>query len=295
MELRSRLTLIGANGMLGQTVKEILSEGFDLVEGNYPEFDFLQPASVDRIFRQGAGGIIVNCAAHTAVDACESEEELATRINGDGPGLLAALAKESRSVLVHVSSDYVFDGGSAVPYREEDAPNPQSAYGRSKLAGERAIQESGLERYFIVRTSWLYGPHGKNFVETVLRLAGEREEIRIVADQMGSPTLTDDLAHAIFQLLDTDRYGLYHFSNEGKCSWHEFACAIVEGARQRGAKLKVERIVPIKTAEYPLPARRPAYSYMDKGKYRAATGCDVAHWREALDRYLDRRVGGISS
>ncbi|NLV23544.1 MAG: dTDP-4-dehydrorhamnose reductase [Deltaproteobacteria bacterium] len=290
-----KLVLIGANGMLGQTVQEALPVGYELVAGNYPQVDLLQPSLVAKILQESSPDIIVNCAAHTAVDACEKEQELALHINGEGPGLLAALAKKLAAVLVHVSTDYVFDGASSIPYREEDDTGPQSAYGRSKLAGEQAILERGLERFFIVRTSWLYGPHGKNFVETILRLAGEKEEIRIVADQIGSPTLTDDLAGGLFRLLKTELFGVYHFSNEGKCSWHEFACAIVEGARQRGAKLKVERIVPIRTEDYPLPAPRPAFSLMDKGKYRAATGCDVPHWREALGRYLDRRLGKIGA
>ncbi len=294
MKPGARLALIGASGMLGNMVRELLPPGYTLVEGRYPEVDFLRPASVERLVREADPDIIVNCAAHTAVDACENEEELATLINGRGPGLLAALAAESRAVLVHISTDYVFDGRSSVPYREEDVPAPQSAYGRSKLAGEQAIVQSGLARFFILRTSWLYGPYGKNFVETVLGLAADREEIRIVADQVGSPTLTDDLARAIFRLLETDRYGLYHFSNEGKCSWHEFACAIVAEACNRGLHLKVKRIVPITTDEYPLPARRPACSLLDKGKYRSATGCAIPTWREALNRYFDRRlhVGG---
>ncbi|MBN1142240.1 MAG: dTDP-4-dehydrorhamnose reductase [Deltaproteobacteria bacterium] len=291
MAFPKRLLLIGANGLLGRMVQESIPAHYDLATADLPKIDFLRPDTVAEALRKMEPEIVINCAAHTAVDACESEEAAARRINGDGPGLLAALARETRSVLVHISSDYVFDGDSAVPYREEDPPAPRCAYGRSKLAGERAILESGLERFFIVRTSWLYGPHGKNFVETVLRLAAEREELRIVSDQVGSPTLTDDLALALFRLLETDRFGIYHFSNEGSCSWHEFASAIVEGARARGQILKVREIKPIRTDEYPLPARRPPFSLLAKDKYRSATGCEVPHWRVALNRYLDRRFG----
>ncbi|NIQ95712.1 MAG: dTDP-4-dehydrorhamnose reductase, partial [Desulfuromonadales bacterium] len=260
--------------------------------------------------------VIVNCAAYTNVDGCESEEALATRVNGDGPGYLAEAALEVGATLVHVSTDYVFDGTKRTPYTEADPPCPVSAYGRSKLAGEQAIRASGLERFFILRTSWLYGPGGKNFVETILRLAGERDELRVVADQIGCPTYTADLAEAIFALLKTvmsdelrvtsegerqekpgspithhpsPLYGLYHLSNEGQCSWHEFAEEIVRLARERGAELKVETIRPITTEEYPLPAPRPAYSVFSKEKYKTATGCDIPHWREALKRYMDNK------
>ena len=167
---------------------------------------------------------------------------------------------------------------------------PLSAYGRSKLAGEKAILNSGLESFFIIRTSWLYGSGGPNFVETILRLATEREELRIVDDQVGSPTLTDDLAEAIVFLQKTGDYGVYHFSNEGFCSWYEFACAIVQGAEERGLELAIKQVLPIATAEYPLPAPRPAYSLLSKAKYREQTGREIPHWRDGLSRYLDWRI-----
>ncbi len=282
--------------MLAQAVKKCAPPGFEIVPFDLPEFDITHRDLLLSEIGNLRPDVILNCAAYTDVDGCETAEELATRVNGEGPGNLAEAAKENGAVLVHVSTDYVFDGSKREPYTEEDSPNPQSAYGRSKLAGERALLESGLERFLILRTSWLYGPGGKNFVETILRLASEREELRIVSDQVGCPTYTEDLAAGIFRLLDFPghasrvtrhgHYGLYHFSNEGSCCWHEFAEEIVENARKRDMDLKVERILPIATEDYPLPAKRPPYSVLSKNKYIEATGEPVPEWRDGLSRYF---------
>ena len=290
MTTNAKIVLIGSHGMLGQRVKALLPANIRLTELNFPEFDFLHPSGMIKILRDAGPEIIINCSAYTDVDTCENEEAVATSINGKAPGLLSELARETGSVLVHISTDYVFDGRSHTPYRESDLPSPLSAYGRSKLAGEKAILASGLECFFIIRTSWLYGLGGKNFVETILRLAGEREELRIVSDQVGSPTLTDDLAEAIFCLLETKKYGVYHFSNEGSCSWYDFACAAIQGARERGLNLPVKHIMPIATEDYPLPAPRPAYSLLCKEKYLGLTGKEIPHWRDGLSRYLDWRL-----
>ncbi|MDF1554273.1 MAG: sugar nucleotide-binding protein [Deferrisomatales bacterium] len=178
---------------------------------------------------------------------------------------------------------------SAACYTEQDLPAPQSAYGRSKLAGERALLASGLERFLLVRTSWLYGPGGANFVETMVRLARERDELRVVADQVGSPTYTADLAQAIFRLLDGQApWGVYHFANGGQCSWHGFAEAILAELRQR-EPVQAGVVRPISTAEYPQPAPRPAYSVLSKDKYRAATGHLPPSWQDALRRYFAAR------
>ena len=242
--------------------------------------------------------VIINCAAYTNVDGAETNEDLATRVNGLGPGYLAESAKAVGAVLVHISTDYVFDGRKQNPYVESDQVGPVSAYGRSKLAGEQAILVSGLERYFIVRTSWLYGPAGKNFVETIIRLAREREDLRVVSDQFGSPTYTGDLADAIFNLVTLDAspqppvpglYGIYHYSNSGQCSWYEFAKEIVEQMRSRGVSLRIRNLQPIRTEEYPLPALRPGYSIFSKDKYMRATGADVPGWEESLSKYLEER------
>ncbi|MDZ4185462.1 MAG: dTDP-4-dehydrorhamnose reductase [Desulfuromonadales bacterium] len=325
-----RLALIGANGMLARKVRA-LAPG-DYVVSNYdlPGFDLTDRAQVLAEMTRLQPDVIVNCAAFTNVDGCESQEELATRVNGVGPGYLAEAAQAVGAILVHISTDYVFSGDKGSPYTESNSTGPLSAYGRSKLAGEAAIVASGLSRYFILRTSWLYGPGGKNFVETMLRLAAERDELRVVADQIGSPTYTGDLAAAIFNLLKivtrddeavtrdglrvtgseaeppvtdfaspvtdfastvTDLFGLYHFSNLGECSWHGFAETIVELAKSSGEALKANRVVPIRTDEYPLPAPRPAYSVFSKEKYLSATGATLPHWRESLALYLRERNG----
>lgn len=295
-----RLALIGANGMLACKVRELSPAAYLINNYDLPEFDLTDQAQVMAEMVRLRPAVIINCAAFTNVDGCEAQEELATRVNGAGPGYLAEAAKTIGAVLVHISTDYVFDGCKKSPYLEADPVNPLSAYGRSKLVGEQVILASGLERFFIVRTSWLYGSGGKNFVETIIRLAKEREELRIVADQIGCPTSTGDLAAAIFNLLalmdhgsritDHDFFGIYHFAGSGQCTWHEFAAEIVRQARERGEPLQVKRVVPIRTEEYPLPAPRPAYSVFSKEKYCAATGAEIPGWQESLARYLEERT-----
>jgi dTDP-4-dehydrorhamnose reductase len=284
------LALVGANGMLATMLRKQLPPDYRLVAYDLPDLDIGDGEQVRRTFAAQPPVVIVNCAAYTNVDGCETETALANRVNGAGPGHLAAAAREHGATLVHISTDYVFDGCKASPYTEADAPNPLSAYGRSKLLGEEAIAASGLRRFFIVRTSWLYGPGGKNFVETIARLAGEREELRVVADQIGCPTYTGDLAAAVFQLLaGSAPYGIYHFSGAGECSWHAFAEAIVTEMRDRGLPVRTRRILPIRTEEYPLPAKRPAYSVFAKEKYRQATGAVIPDWRRSLCAYFNLR------
>ncbi|PLX84446.1 MAG: dTDP-4-dehydrorhamnose reductase [Desulfuromonas sp.] len=305
--------------MLAQAVRRIAPAEYDVFGYDLPEFDLTNREQVLAAMTALEPELIVNCAAFTNVDGCETEEEAATRVNGDGPGYLAEAAKALGAALLHVSTDYVFDGRKMEPYTEDDPVSPQSAYGRSKLAGERAILESGLEEYFILRTSWLYGPGGKNFVETIVRLAMEREELRIVADQVGTPTYTEDLAEGVFNLLKTvtndfkggdelqvtskesgqksslvtrhpsPPYGIYHFSNAGSCSWYDFAEAIVEELKQSGEEIACQRILPIRTEEYPLPAARPAFSVFSKNKYMQATGAAIPEWRESLKKYISNR------
>ncbi|TYP00063.1 dTDP-4-dehydrorhamnose reductase [Geothermobacter ehrlichii] len=288
----ARVALIGAKGMLARAVRSVLPQtavvqGYDL-----PEFDLTDRRQVLDRLAAFAPTLIINCAAYTDVDGCETAEELATCVNGKGPGFLAEAAMDTGAVLVHISTDYVFDGRAECPCREEDPTAPLSAYGRSKLAGETAIRDSGLGDYLIVRTSWLYGPGGRNFVETMLRLMAEREELRVVADQVGSPTLTFDLAEAILRLLAAGGRGIVHFSNSGQCSWHQFAEAIRDEALAAGMSLKVRRIDPIATVDYPLPARRPAWSVLDKSRYTQLTGVFPPDWRQSLKRYMKTRQEG---
>lgn len=297
-----RLALIGANGMLARKVLAAAPANIEVAGFDLPGFDITRPEQVRAALLPLRPDLIINCAAYTAVDQCEADGSVAMAVNGDAVATLASVAGECGALLVHVSTDYVFDGRKGSPYVETDPVGPLSVYGRSKLAGEQAIIDSGLERHLIVRTSWLHGPDGKNFVATILRLAGEREELRVVADQVGSPTFTGDLAKAIFHLMAAavsprspasspqppapGLYGIYHFANAGKCSWHEFASAIVEEAKALGVHLALRRIVPIGTEEYPLPAPRPAWSVLSTQRYQTVTGCGVPGWRDGLRRHL---------
>jgi len=294
-----KLALIGSNGMLAQAVTKLAPAEYEVIPFDLPEFDMTDPELVEQVLTDVMPDVIVNCAAYTQVDKCESEEVLALKVNAQGPANLAAAAKTLDAVLIHISTDYVFDGSKTVPYVEMDKTCPQSAYGRTKLAGEQAIIDSSLERYFIIRTSWLYGPGGPNFVETMLRLGAECEELGIVDDQCGSPTYTYDLVNAIFNLLAIDNgssitdhrlYGLYHFSNSGECSWYDFACEIFRQARENGMFLKVKKVTPIATTEYPVLAQRPAYSVFSKEKYIQGTEAVVPEWQSSLREYFKVRL-----
>ncbi len=290
------VALVGANGMLGRMIQRRVPEWLELSCYDLPLFDITDRGQVSAVLSEIKPRIIINCAAFTAVDACEDQEQLATSVNAVGVEHLAEVARELDASLVHISTDYVFPGTQIRPLREDDPTGPLSAYGRSKLKGEQAILDSGLKQYFIIRTSWLYGPDGPNFVETILRLAGERDILTIVADQVGSPTYTADLADAIIALLTAsfkspgpNPCGIYHFASSGSCSWYEFARAIVEQGRKHGLPLKVREIKPISTEAYPLPAKRPASSVFDKTKYGALTGAKIPDWRESLQTYFSQR------
>lgn len=289
-----RLALVGARGMLAHAVMDLVGTRFSVAPLELPGFDVADRELVLTRLRECSPDVIVNCAAYTDVDGCETAAERANRVNGDGPGFLAEAARRAGALLVHVSTDYVFDGTKGTAYVEEDALNPLSAYGRSKARGEQQITSSGLGRFFVVRTSWLYGPGGTNFVDTLLRVAAEREDVRVVADQVGSPTYTESLAEALVALIELEAEGrapagIYHFSGEGSCSWFEFACAIVSEARERGLDLRAADVMPIATRDYSAAAARPAYAVLSKEKYRRVTGLEVPHWREALTRYFNAR------
>ena len=281
--------LIGAGGMLARMIREVSPDHYQWSDFDLPAFDLTVRGQVLSEVGRGGFDLIVNCAAYTNVDGCESDVALANRVNGDGPGFLAEAAKLSGAALVHISTDYVFDGTAQTPYDEAARPRPRSAYGRSKLLGEEEILASGLEKALIVRTSWLFGPGGKNFVETMLRLATEREELRVVDDQVGSPTYTEDLARAIFALLEGRHWGLFHFANAGVCSWYGFSREILRQYLASGGEVKLRDHLAITSADYPLPAQRPAYSVLNCEKYRTVSGASIPTWEEALGRYLVRR------
>jgi dTDP-4-dehydrorhamnose reductase len=284
------ILVTGSHGQLGSELQTLQHEqsGFDWHFSDLPELDIASEADVLAFCRERRIGTIVNCAAYTAVDKAESDVEAAYRVNRDGTAALASAAKASGALLVHVSTDYVFDGGSSRPYREDDPVSPCGVYGQSKWEGEEAIRASGCS-HIIIRTSWLYSAWGYNFVKTMLRLGRERDSIGVVFDQVGTPTWAADLARAIVSILDrcdpARHYAdTFHYSNEGVCSWYDFAKAIMEA---EGLACKVS---PIESSDYPTPARRPHFSVLNKRKIRESWGLEIPHWRDSLLKML-REVG----
>ena len=275
----------GANGQLGQSLQ--------FIADNYPQIDFVFCSSSElditnldtckAVFSKYKPNYCINTAAYTAVDKAESETEKAIAINVTGAKNLALVCKEQDSVLLHVSTDFVFDGNKRAPYTEEDVPNPTGVYGQTKLDGEKAIQET-FENYFIIRTSWVYSQFGNNFMKTMLRLASERDSLSVVNDQIGTPTNAVDLAEALVSIIKCQipnskfqiNYGIYNFSNEGQCSWYDFAKKIFEF---NGIKIDLK---PIPTTSFPTPAKRPAYSVLDKSKIKNVFGIDIKNWEESL-------------
>lgn len=284
-----KILLTGLDGQLGKQLQSFLPPLGDLTTVGRGTLDLANPEDIYKAIEEVKPEIIVNAAAYTAVDKSESEVELATAVNGTAPGILAAEAERLGATLIHVSTDYVFDGSRSVPYLETDPTNPLGAYGASKLKGEEAIEKTNA-KYVIIRTAWVYGAYGKgNFVKTMLRLGKEREELRVVYDQVGTPTWTGDLAGAISELiprLNGDNFGIYHYTNSGAISWYDFAIAIFEEAEKLGFPLKIKRVVPITTAEYPTPAKRPAYSVLNCAKISQVLETYPPHWRQGLRKML---------
>lgn len=273
------ILVVGANGMLGRDMMALIGDAARGVD--IDEIDITSLESTLRILKTLKPKTVINCAAYTDVDGCETNIETAMQVNGEGVAHLAMASSEIGARLVHVSTDYVFDGGKGSPYVEDDAPCPLAVYGQSKLAGE--MNAAFNPDHLIVRTQWLYGLHGKNFVETMLRLAIDKNEISVVDDQIGSPTWTVDLAHAILSLLKTGRRGIYHAANSGFCSWNVFAQAIFEEA---GLSVNVTGMT---TAQLNRPARRPLYSTLDCSKLGRDAGVMLQPWRSALTTYMHLR------
>lgn len=286
-----RVLLTGVNGQLGWSLQRELSTDYEVIALDRTQLDLADGGAIQRIVQELRPHIILNPAAYTAVDKAESEPALALSINSAAPGILAHEAKRIGAALVHYSTDYVFDGSQSKPYQEDDAPNPQSVYGATKLAGESAVRAAG-GRYLILRTSWVYGTHGNNFLKTVLRLAQTRDELRIVADQFGAPTCAQDLARATVTILkrwqeqsfDEQLSGVYHLSAKGRTNWHAYAAKIVQLAQEYDAQLnqRVISVQPIATHEYPTAAKRPAFSVLDNEKIRAQFGVEMPEWDSAL-------------
>ena len=284
--MMSRILLTGADGQLGQELQQTLMPLGEVIALTRQELDLSQGKHIRQLVQQIRPNLIVNSAAYTAVDKAESEVDLAQAVNGTAPTIMAEEAEKIGALLLHVSTDYVFDGQKNTPYLETDLTYPLSSYGKSKLAGEMGIQEV-TDNYLILRTAWVYGVYGKgNFVKTMLRLGQDREELRVVADQVGSPSWAKDIADAIAQLLQTDARGIYHFTNSGVVSWYDFAITIFEEAKALGFPLKVQRVIPITTADYPTPAVRPAYSVLSGKKITETLGDYPPYWRDSLRKML---------
>lgn len=286
----ANILVTGANGQLGT---ELRKKGFscwdEVFYTDREELDITDYGSVERFVKAREIDTIINCAAYTAVERAEEEPEQAASLNVQGVENLARVSQKEDCLLIHLSTDYVFDGKATEPYTEKAVTAPLSVYGKTKRAGEEAILKSGCF-YIIIRTSWLYSETGNNFVKNILRMAKERPEIQVVRDQIGTPTYAGDLASAIVAIMKNEERieyeGIYHYSNEGMCSWYDFATEIV---RQSGLDCKIE---PIVTAAYPSKAARPAYSVLDKSKIRKVFGVAVPEWKEALGRML-REMQGV--
>lgn len=270
--------IVGGKGQLGRALAATAPSTAEIVSHDFDTLDITDCAAIAAAVAEIAPDIIFNAAAYTAVDKAESEEAQALAVNATAVGYLAEAACAAGARLVHVSTDFVFDGLAGVPYRPDDAPNPLSAYGRTKLAGEKAAGADAL----IVRTAWVYAPTGGNFVRTMLRVMAERPEVRVVADQIGTPTYAPGLAAALWTMAGKDVRGLHHYTDAGVCSWYDFAVAIQEEALLAGLLNKAVPVIPICTADYPTPARRPHFSVLDKTSTFSILGGPTPHWRVNL-------------
>ncbi|MFG1298763.1 dTDP-4-dehydrorhamnose reductase [Xanthobacter sp. V3C-3] len=279
----TRILLLGAGGQLGREVTALAADkGIALTGLGHADLDIADPVAVARALEAARPDAVINAAAYTAVDKAEAEPELAARINAFAPGLVAERCARYRTPMVHVSTDYVFDGTKAGAYVEADPVAPLGVYGRTKAAGEAAVR-AATERHVIVRTSWVYGAYGNNFLKTMLRLAGERDQLRVVADQRGCPTATRDLAEAVIAAAlaaagGEARWGTFHFAGTGATTWHGFASAIVAAAAEHtGRRPQVDAIT---TADYPTPARRPRNSELASDLFERTFGVRAAPWQE---------------
>ncbi|MBO9356756.1 dTDP-4-dehydrorhamnose reductase [Bordetella petrii] len=297
-----KILITGKSGQVGFELQRSMAVLGEVVSAGREECDLAIPGSVRALVQAERPDIIVNAAAYTAVDKAEQESELAFRINGEGPGVLAAEAATIGALLIHYSTDYVFDGSKKGFYREDDSAAPQGVYGRTKLAGEQAVRAL-LGEHIILRTSWVFGTYGANFLKTVLRLIRERDSVAIVADQFGAPTsaalIADVTAHIVARYASRHAnrgdfpYGTYHLAAAGETSWHQYACLVAKLAREAGLPLKVqpEQIRAIATSDYPLPAARPANSRLDTERLRAAFGLTLPTWQIGVQQAMQLIAG----
>lgn len=275
-----KILVTGSNGMLGHDLIDVLKDNHELILTTSKTLDITDKDKVIEFIRENNPDIVINSAAYTDVDGCEENQDIAYAVNGDGVENLALGCREVDCPLVHVSTDYVFDGTARDPITEDGKIGPISVYGKSKLKGEEAIQKI-LDKFFIVRTAWLYGINGGNFPKTMLELAKNHSEITVVYDEVGTPTYTPDLAYAISQLIDTDYYGIYHITNSGHCSWCEFARYIFEVA---GSDVNV---IPVTASEFARPAPRPHYSVLENKRWIDNGFEPLRHYKDAVKEYIE--------
>jgi len=286
----TKILLTGKNGQLGQDLQPLLLPLGEVIALGKEELDLSNPDQIRECIKTHQPDLIINAGAYTAVDQAESEPELAHAINSEAPAIVAQCAQQIGARLVHISTDYVFDGENNQPYTEQDQPNPTGVYGQSKLAGELGIQNH-CNNYIILRTAWVYGAYGKkNFVKTMLRLGNERDKLNVVSDQVGTPSWTYDIAQAITGLISnlpsSPLQEIYHFTNSGIASWYDFSLAIFEEAQGLGFPLIIKQVSPIPTADYPTPAQRPPYSVLSGEKIAKVLGNHPSQWRVSLRQML---------
>lgn len=274
-----KVLLTGSKGMLAQAILNKTPKEWELLAVDVEDLDITQSAAVQDTVGAFRPSMIINCAAFTRVDDCEEKKELAFAVNGRGVGHLAEAAGKVGARLIHFSTDYIFDGTGSEPYEENAPARPMSVYGASKWEGECQVRKH-LQNYMIIRTQWLYGKGGNHFVKTILKLAEKQDVLKVVNDQIGSPTWTEALSEAVLALTEKETSGTYHLVNSGQCSWYQFARRIIEEA---GLSTKV---VPCATAEFPRPAKRPAYSVLSTVKATAELGMALPHWEVALKRFI---------
>ena len=288
MVMKLKILVTGANGQLGKEIRQLAEEnpGYEFIFLGREDLPIHHFEMLRHYFGLYHPTYLINCAAYTAVDRAESEKDLAFQVNGEAVGVMAAVCKEYGTKLLHISTDYVFDGKASHPYKESDTVNPQSVYGASKLEGEQQALLYCPET-LIIRTSWVYSEYGKNFVKTMLKLMAEKESVNVVNDQYGSPTYAADLARLILEIIQSGKWepGIFHYSNEGVISWFEFALEI---ARIAGMKCQV---LPIPTTSFPTPAKRPLWSVLDKRKIREVYGIHIRPWKESLHDCMEKLRG----
>lgn len=275
-----KVLVTGVKGQLGYDVMaELTKRNIEAIGVDIDEMDITDKISVEKVIGEAAPDVVVHCAAYTAVDAAEDNEALCRRVNADGTRNIAEVCKKLDCKMVYISTDYVFDGQGTRPWEPDDERHPLNVYGQTKYEGELAVQEN-LSKYFIVRIAWVFGKNGKNFVKTMLKLAETHDKLTVVNDQFGSPTYTYDLARLLVDMIQTDKYGIYHATNEGICTWYEFACEIF---KQAGVKIEV---TPVPASEYPAKAKRPENSRLDKSKLTENGFERLPSWQDALRRYI---------